>query len=66
MDHTQQRPRKLKKPVGAQAPERPKTWPQKIQILRFIAFLHYNFQKAVGARAPTAPMLARSLLENQI
>jgi len=27
----------------------------------FIAFLHYNFQKPVGARAPTAPMLTRSL-----
>ena len=32
-----------------------------LQNLRFIAFLHYNFQKPVGARAPTAPTVTEPL-----
>jgi len=33
------------------------------QNLRFITFLHYNFQKPVGVRAPTAPMNTGTLLK---
>ena len=42
--------REFKKPVGAQAKKSQKLTPI-LQNLRFIAFLHYNFQKPVGARA---------------
>ena len=47
------RPRKLKMSVGAQEPKNPKTDPT-FPKLRFIAFLQHNFQKPVGAWAPTA------------
>ena len=36
--------------------------PPILQILRFVAFLCYNFQKSVGAQAPSAPTVTRSLL----
>ena len=33
------------------------------QNLHFMAFLHYNFQKAVGAWAPTVPIVTGALFE---
>ena len=54
-------PRELRKPVGAQAPNSHNNGPQFSKNLPFIAFPHYDFQNPMGARAPTAPMIAGPL-----